>query len=178
MPPITALKILGLDPGLAHTGWGLIAVQGNAHQLIAAGRVSTKTEIPMPQRLAQLAEGLAHVIRTHQPHVAAVEEVYVNKNPQSTLKLGQARAISLLVPQQHGLMVHEYAARLVKQSLTGNGNAEKTQVQHMLAVLLGASVAATVGKLPADAADALAVALTHAHHAGMANRLAKSAITR
>jgi crossover junction endodeoxyribonuclease RuvC len=166
----TPYKILGLDPGLAHTGWGLIEVSGTHHRLLAAGRVSTQPVDAMPLRLAQLALGLTTIFATHQPHAAAVEEVFVNKNPQSTLKLGQARAISLLVPQQHGVPVAEYAARLVKQSLTGKGNAEKAQVQHMVGVLLGAAANPMVQKLAPDAADALAVALTHAHH--MATTLA------
>ena len=155
--------ILGLDPGLEHTGWGVICVQGNTHTFVAAGRITTDTKAAMGERLAHLATGLAAVIATHRPECAAVEEVYVNKNMQSSLKLAQARAISLLVPTQAGLPVHEYAARLVKQSLVGKGNAEKTQVAHMVGVLLPLS---KTQKLAADATDALAVALTHAHMRG------------
>jgi crossover junction endodeoxyribonuclease RuvC len=155
--------ILGLDPGLEHTGWGVVRVQGHQHTFIAAGRVTTDTKAPIGLRLATLASGIAAVIAAHQPTSAAVEEVYVNKNMQSSLKLAQARAISLLVPTQAGLSVHEYAARLVKQSLVGNGNADKVQVAHMVGVLLPLS---KTKKLPADATDALAVALTHAHMRG------------
>lgn len=152
-------RILGLDPGLEHTGYGVIAVSGNTHRFIAAGRISTSPSMPLPERLAKIAEGLTTVIKQHQPTHAAVEEVFVNSNARSSLKLGQARGVSLLVPTQHGLPVAEYAARLVKQSIVGKGNAEKTQVAHMVKVLLPQSSATS-----ADAADALAVALTHAHH--------------
>ena len=154
-----ATVILGLDPGLEHTGYGVIAVQGNSHTFLAAGRVTTKASDPLPVRLVQLAEGIGAVIRQYAPAEAAVEEVFVNVNARSSLKLGQARGVSLLVPSQHGLPVHEYAARLVKQSVVGKGGAEKAQVAHMVNVLLPGC-----GKLPPDATDALAVALTHAHH--------------
>ncbi|RYG60930.1 MAG: crossover junction endodeoxyribonuclease RuvC [Proteobacteria bacterium] len=160
--------ILGIDPGLEHTGYGVIAVSGNSHRFIAAGRVSTSPTLPLPQRLAKIAEGLALVIKQHNPTHAAVEEVFVNSNARSSLKLGQARGVSLLVPTQHGLPVAEYAARLVKQSIVGKGNAEKTQVAHMVKVLLPASAATS-----ADAADALAVALTHAHHLSFQRVLTK-----
>lgn len=151
--------ILGIDPGLEHTGYGVIAVSGNTHRFIAAGRISTSPQLPLPQRLAKIAEGLAAVISQHNPTEAAVEEVFVNANPRSSLKLGQARGVSLLVPTQAGLPVAEYAARLVKQSLVGKGGAEKSQVAHMVKILLPASAATSE-----DASDALAVALTHAHH--------------
>lgn len=160
--------ILGLDPGLEHTGYGVIAVEGNRHTFLAAGRVTTKASDPLPHRLAQLAAGIGEVIKQYSPAEAAVEEVFVNVNPRSSLKLGQARGVSLLVPSQYGLPVHEYAARLVKQSVVGKGGAEKTQVAHMVGVLLPGC-----GKLPADATDALAVALTHAHHRTFARVLAK-----
>ena len=157
------MRILGLDPGLEHTGYGVIDVHGNAYTFVAAGRITTNTKATMAERLATLAVGIEAVLNEHRPAVAAVEEVFVNKNMQSSLKLAQARAISLLIPTQKGLVVHEYAARLVKQSLVGKGNAEKPQVAHMVGVLLPAS---RTQKLAPDAADALAVALTHAHHMG------------
>ena len=152
-------RILGLDPGLEHTGYGVISVAGNSHKFIAAGRITTSPALPLPERLAKIAEGLGKVIAEYSPTEAAVEEVFVNVNPKSSLKLGQARGVSLLVPTQHGLSVSEYAARLVKQSVVGKGGAEKAQVAHMVNVLLPGC-----GKLPEDATDALAVALTHAHH--------------
>lgn len=151
--------ILGIDPGLEHTGYGVIAVRGNSHTFLAAGRITTPTSQPIAQRLSLIAAGLADVIRQHQPTHAAVEETFINTNARSSLKLGHARGVCLLVPAQHNIPVAEYAARLVKKSLVGNGAAEKTQVAHMVKVLLPASQAAS-----ADAADALAVALTHAHH--------------
>jgi len=160
--------ILGLDPGLEHTGYGVIAVQGNSQQFVAAGRITTKATEALPQRLVQLAAGIGEVIRVYAPTEAAVEEVFVNVNAKSSLKLGQARGVSLLVPSQQGLAVHEYAARLVKQSVVGKGGAEKTQVAHMVKVLLPGCG----GNLPPDATDALAVALTHAHHRVMLQKLA------
>ncbi len=157
------MRILGLDPGLEHTGYGVVEVHGNAYTFVAAGRVSSNPKDPLPQRLSVLAAGVVAVVSQYAPQAAAVEEVYVNKNMQSSMKLAQARAISLLIPTQAGVPVYEYAARLVKQSLVGKGNAEKPQVAHMVGVLLPATRAL---KLPPDATDALAVALTHAHHAG------------
>jgi len=160
------LRILGLDPGLEHTGYGVVEVRGNAHGFVAAGRITTRPGQDVPTRLTTLAQGLAEVIRAHAPTHAAVEEVFVNSNARSSLKLGHARGVCLLVPAQHGLPVAEYAARLVKKSLVGKGGAEKAQVAHMVKVLLPASSASS-----ADAADALAVALTHAHHLAFAARL-------
>lgn len=151
--------ILGIDPGLEHTGYGVIQVSGNQYKFLAAGRISTVAGAPVAQRLATIAMGLKQVVEEHKPAHAAVEEVFVNANAQSSLKLGQARGVCLLVPQQHGVPVAEYAARLVKKSLVGKGNAEKPQVAHMVRVLLPTSA-----NQSADATDALAVALTHAHH--------------
>lgn len=158
--------ILGIDPGLEHTGYGIIGVSGNAHRFIAAGRISTSPSLPLPERLVKIAEGLQAVIMQHKPTQAAVEETFVNSNARSSLKLGQARGVCLLIPTQHNIPVGEYAARLVKQSIVGKGNAEKTQVAHMVKVLLPQSAATS-----ADAADALAVALTHAHHLRFAKAL-------
>ena len=152
-------RILGLDPGLGTTGWGLIEAEGNRLSHIANGQLKTRTYAPLPERLADLARQLEAVFGEHQPEAAAVEEVFVNKNPQSTLKLGQARGVVLMVAARSGLQVGEYAARLVKKAVVGTGGAEKAQVHAMVARLLpGAQIAG------ADAADALAVAITHAHH--------------
>lgn len=158
MAGVGPLTILGIDPGLENTGWGVITVQGNALGYVACGVVKTKVSDPLPVRLAGIAEGLKDVLARYAPHHAAVEEVIVNTNARSSLKLGQARGVCLLVPQQAGVQVHEYAARLVKKSVVGTGAAEKAQIQHMVRVLLPRSDA----KSP-DAADALAVAITHAH---------------
>jgi crossover junction endodeoxyribonuclease RuvC len=160
------LKILGLDPGLGTTGWGLIEAQGNRLSHIANGELKTRTADPLPTRLAQLADQLEALIAEHRPDGAAVEEVFANKNPQSTLKLGQARGVAIMLAARAGLIVGEYAARLVKKAVVGNGNAEKVQVHAMVGRLLpGIKIAGP------DAADALAVAITHAHHLASARRI-------
>ena len=160
------MKILGLDPGLATTGWGLIAAEGNRLSHVANGELKTSTSAPLPERLADLAGQLEALLAKHRPEAAAVEEVFVNKNPQSTLKLGQARGVALMIAARSGLTVGEYAARLVKKAVVGNGNAEKVQVHAMVGRLLpGVPIAGP------DAADALAVAITHAHHLASARAL-------
>ncbi len=150
--------ILGLDPGLAATGWGVIAADGNRLSHIAHGTVKTPASSPLPDRLAALHDGLMAVISGHGVTEAAVEEVFVNSNPQSTLKLGQARGVVLLCAARAGLPVAEYATRLVKKALVGTGSADKAQVQAMVERLLPG-----VKVVGADAADALAVAIAHAH---------------
>jgi len=160
------MLILGLDPGLGTTGWGVIAADGNRLRHIANGQVKTASTDPLPARLVALHAALAALIAEHRPAGAAVEEVFVNANPQSTLKLGQARGVVLLAAAGAGLAVGEYAARLVKKAVVGTGSAEKAQVHAMVARLLpGAKIAG------ADAADALAVAITHAHHLASARRI-------
>lgn len=152
------MLILGLDPSLASTGWGIVAKDGNRLRHVANGQIRTDPAASLAERLVTLDAGLAAVIAAHAPQQAAVEEVFVNKNPQSTLKLGQARGVCLLAAARAGLPVAEYAARLVKKAIVGTGGAEKAQVQAMLGVLLpGVKLAG------ADAADALAVAIAHAH---------------
>ena len=152
------MKILGLDPGLGTTGWGLIEADANRLKHIANGQLKTDSAEPLPKRLSHLASQLEALIADHSPASAAVEEVFVNKNPQSTLKLGQARGVIIMIAARAGIDVGEYAARLVKKAVVGNGNAEKSQVHAMVARLLpGAKIAGP------DAADALAVAITHAH---------------
>jgi crossover junction endodeoxyribonuclease RuvC len=160
------MRILGLDPGLGTTGWGLIEADGNRLAHIANGQLKTDSAEPLPKRLSHLATQLEALIADHSPASAAVEEVFVNKNPQSTLKLGQARGVVIMVAARAGIEVGEYAARLVKKAVVGNGNAEKAQVHAMVARLLpGAKIAGP------DAADALAVAITHAHHLATSTRL-------
>ncbi len=150
--------ILGLDPSLSCTGWGVIRVEGSRIWHVANGQVPTDAKAPMPERLAAIQSALAEVIAQHQPTRAAAEEVFLNKNPQSTLKLAQARGAVLAACGAAGLEVREHAARLVKKSVVGTGGADKRQVQAMLKVLLpGADIAG------ADAADALAVAIADAH---------------
>lgn len=152
------MLILGLDPSLSCTGWGVIRAEGSRISHIANGQVPTDAKAPMAQRLAALQAALAGVIAEYRPDRAAAEEVFLNKNPQSTLKLAQARGCVLAACGAAGLAVNEHAARLVKKAVVGTGGAEKTQVQAMLKVLLpGAQIAG------ADAADALAVAIADAH---------------
>ena len=165
------VRILGIDPGLRRTGWGLIEAEGTRLSFVACGVVCSEGDDPLALRLRTLHDGLMAVIEAHRPHEAAVEETFVNRDPQSTLKLGQARGIALLVPALAGLAVSEYAANLVKKTVTGAGHAEKSQVQMMVRVLLPRSDFTTP-----DAADALAVAITHAQHRGAARRLAELAV--
>jgi crossover junction endodeoxyribonuclease RuvC len=152
------MLILGLDPSLSCTGWGVVRAEGSRLSHLANGQIATDPRAPIAQRLAALQAGIAEVIATHRPDRAAAEEVFVNKNPQSTIKLAQARGAVLAACGAAGLEVREHAARLVKKAVVGTGAAEKAQVQAMLKVLLpGAQIAG------ADAADALAVAIADAH---------------
>ena len=150
--------ILGLDPSLSCTGWGVIRSEGSRVTHVANGQIKTDAKTPMAERLHHLHDAIAAVIGAHQPDRAACEEIFVNKNPQSTLKLAQARGVVLAACGASNLAVNEHAARLVKKSVVGTGGADKTQVQAMLKVLL--PNAQVTG---ADAADALAVAIADAH---------------
>jgi len=162
------MRIIGLDPGLRNTGWGVIGVKGNRLTHVADGVVKSDSALSLAERLVQLQDGLVEVVKTWTPDEAAVEETFVNVNPASTLKLGQARAISLLIPANAGLPVFEYSPNLVKKSVVGSGHAVKGQVQMMVKTLLpGCEVTS------ADAADALAVAICHAHHRDIRTREAK-----
>jgi crossover junction endodeoxyribonuclease RuvC len=137
----------------------LICAEGNRLSHIANGQLKTNTSAPLPERLADLASQLEALLAEHPPEAAAVEEVFVNKNPQSTLKLGQARGVALMIAARSGIAVGEYAPSLVKKAVVGTGGAEKTQVHAMVTRLLpGAKISGP------DSADALAVAITHAHH--------------
>src|SRR5690349_3049476 len=155
------MRVLGLDPGLRHTGWGVIDVAGNRLSHVADGVVHAPTDLPLAERLVALFRQLTAVLLSFQPDEAAVEESFVNKNAASTLKLGVARGVVLLVPAERGVPVAEYSANLVKKSVVGAGHADKAQVQMMVRRLLPGCAIATP-----DAADALAVAICHAHHAG------------
>ena len=153
--------ILGIDPGLTCTGWGIVAKSGSRLSHVANGQIRTDTKAGMAERLVELDAGLAAVIAQHHPDAGAVEEVFVNVNPQSTLKLGQARGVALLAVARAGLPVAEYPTKVIKKALVGTGGAEKLQIQAMLKVLLPG-----VALTGADAADALAVAITHANMMG------------
>ncbi|KPF79038.1 crossover junction endodeoxyribonuclease RuvC [Novosphingobium sp. AAP93] len=153
--------ILGIDPGLTCTGWGIVSKSGSRLSHVANGQIRTDAKAGMAERLVELDAGLAAVIAQHHPDAGAVEEVFVNVNPQSTLKLGQARGVALLAVARAGLPVAEYPTKVIKKALVGTGGAEKVQIQAMLKVLLPG-----VALTGADAADALAVAITHANMMG------------
>jgi crossover junction endodeoxyribonuclease RuvC len=155
------IRIIGIDPGLRNLGWGVIESEGSRLSFIACGTVHSDAKMALSERLKQLHAGLAAIITAHMPDEAAVEETFVNRDPQSALKLGQARGIAMVVPALAGLAVAEYAANLIKKTVVGAGHAEKTQVAMMVRMLLPKSDAGSP-----DAADALAVAITHAQHRG------------
>ncbi|MDP3175022.1 crossover junction endodeoxyribonuclease RuvC [Phenylobacterium sp.] len=154
----TPLRILGLDPGLRRTGWGVIAIDGPRLSHVAHGVIAPPATDPFSLRLLALFEGVAQVIAAYAPDEAAIEETFVSVNAASTLKLGHARAAAMIAPARAGLSVAEYAALVVKKSVVGTGAADKTQVAFMIRRLLP-----TAGETTSDAADALAVAITHAH---------------
>jgi crossover junction endodeoxyribonuclease RuvC len=154
-----AIRILGVDPGLRRTGWGLIAITGNDLAFVAAGTVKAPLDGDLAPRLLALHQGLAAVIREYLPDEAAVEQTFVNRDAVATLKLGQARGIALVVPAAAGLTVAEYAPNAIKKTVVGAGHAEKQQIRAMVRVLLPRATFDTD-----DAADALAVAICHAHH--------------
>jgi crossover junction endodeoxyribonuclease RuvC len=159
-----AIRILGIDPGLRSMGWGIVEVMGSRLAYVACGAVRSNDKEDLAARLRSLHEGLAQVIADHRPDEAAVEETFVNRDPQSALKLGQARGIALVVPALAGLGVAEYAANLVKKTVVGTGHAEKAQIAMMVQILLPKCQADNARGLAPDAADALAVAITHAQH--------------
>ncbi len=160
------MRVIGIDPGLRRTGWGIVDVRAGAVTHVANG-VCASEGTDLAERLLSLHVGLTHVFEAHAPETAAVEQTFVNKDAAGTLKLGQARAIALLVPAQAGLRVAEYAPNTVKKIVVGVGHAQKGQVEHMIRLQLGDPRLAG-----ADAADALAIALCHAHHAKFQSRLA------
>jgi crossover junction endodeoxyribonuclease RuvC len=162
------IRILGLDPGLRKTGWGVIASEGTKLSFVGCGCIESDGTLPLSERLKQLHEGIAGVIAAFEPDETAVEETFVNRDPQSALKLGQARGIALVVPAIAGLSVAEYAANLVKKTVVGVGHADKKQVQMMIRVLLPKAETKS-----ADAADALAVAICHAQHRGIRSLTAR-----
>jgi crossover junction endodeoxyribonuclease RuvC len=164
------MRLLGLDPGLGATGWGVIDFDRGRLSHIADGVVVTDAARSLAERLVQLADGLETVLATYAPTEAAVEETFVNRNAVSTLRLGQARGIALLVPARAGLPVSEYLPNLVKKTVVGTGHAAKAQVEMMVRALLPAARLSST-----DAADALAVAICHAHHRQSAERLARVA---
>jgi len=164
------MRVLGLDPGLRHTGWGVIDVAGNRLTHVADGVIHAATDEPLATRLVSLFRQITAVVERFAPDEAAVEETFVNRNASSTLRLGVARGVVLLAPAECGLPVAEYSANLVKKAVVGAGHAEKSQVQLMVRQLLPGCDGSE-----ADAADALAVAICHAHHAATRRLFAANA---
>ena len=166
-----AIRIIGIDPGLRRTGWGVVETLGNSLRFVASGTVRSDDKAELASRLRQLHDGLSAVVHAHMPHEAAVEQTFVNKDATATLKLGQARGIAMLVPALAGLAVAEYAPNAVKKAVIGVGHGEKRQIHMMVRVLM--PKATFDGD---DAADALAIAVCHAHHRQSATgRLAAAA---
>jgi crossover junction endodeoxyribonuclease RuvC len=153
------IRILGIDPGLRRTGWGMVVIDGNRLTYVACGSLATDDKASLAVRLLAIHDGLRQVVADHSPDEAAVEATFVNKDAAATLKLGQARGIAMLVPAIAGLPVAEYAPNLVKKTIVGAGHCEKEQIRLMLRVLLPKADPSTH-----DAADALAIAVCHAHH--------------
>jgi crossover junction endodeoxyribonuclease RuvC len=156
---VGAIRILGVDPGLRNTGWGLIEAAGSRLSFLGSGSIRTDAEASLAERLAAIHRALTSLVEANGPDEAAVEETFVNRDPQSTLKLGQARGAAIAALALKSLPVSEYAANLIKKTVVGVGHAEKAQVAMMVKMLLPASCAASP-----DAADALAVAICHAQH--------------
>jgi crossover junction endodeoxyribonuclease RuvC len=166
---VTVIRIAGFDPGLSRTGWGVIEVAGNRLTHIANGVIITTASHALGSRLAVLHGGIRAVLVEHEPHTVAVEQAFVAKDPVAALKLGHARAIALLAAAEAGLAIAEYAPNHIKKSVVGVGHADKAQVQAMVKRLLPAARFQA-----ADAADALACAIAHAHLAGTRSRIAQA----
>ena len=153
------IRILGIDPGLRRTGWGMVEIAGNRLSFLGCGSVTTSDQDALAARLLAIHDGLMRILEEFKPDEAAVEATFVNKDANATLKLGQARGIAMVVPARAGVPVAEYAPNLVKKSIVGAGHGDKTQVRMMIGVLLPKA-----DPKSHDAADALAIAITHAHH--------------
>jgi crossover junction endodeoxyribonuclease RuvC len=164
---VNKVRIIGIDPGLRNTGWGVIETEGSKLTYIADGSVHSEADAELATRLLQIHSQLVAVIAEYHPDEAAIEETFVNKDARATLKLGQARGAAMLAPAMAGLPVAEYAPNTVKKSVVGAGHAEKEQVKHMVKLLLPKALLKS-----ADSVDALAIAICHAHHRG-AQTLAK-----
>jgi len=166
------IRILGIDPGLRNTGWGVVESQGTSLRFVAAGTVKSNAKMDLASRLCQLHDGISDILHAHMPDEAAVENTFVNKDAGATLKLGQARGIALLVPARAGLKVAEYAPNAVKKAVIGVGHGSKEQIKLMVGMLLPKATYDSD-----DAADALAIAICHAHHRGGASaRIAAGAL--
>ena len=159
MPQEAAIRIIGIDPGLRRTGWGIVETLGNSLRFVASGTVTSDNKLDLASRLRHIHDGLSQIVHAHRPEEAAVEQTFVNKDAVATLKLGQARGIALLVPSLAGLPVAEYAPNAVKKAVIGVGHGEKRQIHMMVKVLMPKATFDTD-----DAADALAIAICHCHH--------------
>ncbi|WP_102957582.1 crossover junction endodeoxyribonuclease RuvC [Mangrovicella endophytica] len=162
------IRIVGIDPGLRRTGWGIVETLGNSLRFVASGTVTSDGALDLASRLRQLHDGLSEIIHLHRPDEAAVEQTFVNKDAVATLKLGQARGVAMLVPALAGLPVAEYAPNAVKKAVIGVGHGEKQQIHMMVKVLMPRATFDTH-----DAADALAIAICHTHHRQAAQALAR-----
>ena len=158
----TVVRIIGIDPGLRNAGWGIVEICGTRLSHVADGRVRSDADTPLANRLLQIHSQLLDILKQFAPHEAAIEETFVNKDARATLKLGQARGAAMLAPALLGIPIAEYAPNVVKKSVVGAGHAEKTQIRHMVRVLLPKAMPES-----ADSADALAIAICHAHHRGI-----------
>lgn len=163
----TSIRIIGIDPGLRRTGWGIVEAEGSRLIYVASGLITSESEDDLAYRLRSLHEGLSSVIASYRPVEAAIEETFVNKDARATLKLGQARGIALLAPAQKGLRIAEYQPNVVKKTVTGTGHGEKAQIQAMIGFLLPKAKFDS-----ADEADALAIAICHASHRGTERKIA------
>jgi crossover junction endodeoxyribonuclease RuvC len=161
------MRVLGIDPGSETLGWGVVDGVGSKYSMVAYGTVKSNPKQPFSQRLLNIYNGVAEVMAEHSPDVLSVEDTFYAVNVGVALKLGQVRGITLLLAEQRGLDIAEYAPRLIKQTVVGNGAADKQQVGHMVKVLLGLKAIPT----PHDAADALAIAICHFHHAGLKDKV-------
>ena len=161
------MRVLGIDPGSETTGWGVIDGDGRSYRLLEYGSIRSSAQQKFPSRLLKICTGIEEVIARHRPDACAIEDGFLATNIKVTLKLGQVRGVAMLAAERASIDVHEYSPRLVKQTVVGYGNAEKHQVQEMVRLLLSL----TTLPEPQDAADALAVAICHFHHAGLAQRI-------
>lgn len=162
------MRVLGIDPGSQTTGWGVVEGDGRRYSLVAFGSIRLSSGLKFSTRLLKMCNGLEEVIAQHRPDACALEDAFLATNVKVSMKLGQVRGVALLVAERAGLEIHEYSPRLIKQTVVGYGNAEKHQVQEMVRLLLALKSVPT----PHDAADALAVAICHFHHAPFRERIA------
>lgn len=164
------MRVLGIDPGSQTTGWGVVEGDGRRYRLVEFGSIKLPSTLSFPARLLRMCSALEEVVERHNPDAFALEDAFLATNVKVSMKLGQVRGVALLVAERAALEIHEYAPRLIKQTVVGYGNAEKHQVQEMVRLLLSLKSVPS----PHDAADALAVAICHFHHANFAEKLAKA----